>query len=631
MKWNRQFAILFFWGTVLICGGLVYPQRQMEQLSRGVVAIPIEAGKAYIGWRLFGTDPQDIAFNLYRVTDGGEPVRLNTAPITTTTDYVDAAVTLEKSNAYFVRAIVDGHEQAASASFTLKAGAAVVPYLSIPLKTLEGHRTGDAAAGDLDGDGNYEIVVKQEMRPRDNAHNGVTGQTKLEAYKLDGTFLWRIDLGKNIREGAHYTPFIVYDLDGDGRAEIACRTADGTVDGTGKAIGDANADYRSEQGRILEGPEFVTIFDGQTGAALATTVFQPARGPVSDWGDETGNRVDRFLSAVAYIDGRRPSLIMARGYYGPQGSRPARNEIAAYNWRQGKLSLVWHFKAALRINDNINSAYIGQGNHGIGVADLDGDGRDSIIYGGAVINPDGTGRYATGLGHGDAQHTTAMIPGREGLQTFSIHENPRHPHGINVRDAATGKLLWSLPSPDVVRGMAADIDPTHPGHEVWAAGSGLSGLYSAATGDTVARQKPTSCNMAVWWDGDTLRELLSGTRIEKWVHAEERTETLLDARTYDCVSINGSKANPCLSADILGDWREEVIWKTRDGRELRIFTTTIPARNRFYTLMHDPVYRLSVTWQNVGYNQPPHTGFFLGEGMKEPPRPDIRTLPEKKD
>ena len=613
-------------GGVFLCAQVGVAQRQMEQLSRGVVAIPTQEDQVYIGWRLFGTDSPEMAFNLYRIAGDGEPVRLNDEPIVNTTDFVDTGVDLSKSNAYFVRPVLDGKEQPASRPFTLPAGAEVKPYLSIPLQTLEGHRVGDAAVGDLDGDGEYDIVVKQEMHPRDNAHDGFTGQTKLEAYKLDGTFLWRIDLGKNIREGAHATPFIVYDLDGSGRAEVAVRTADGTVDGTGKVIGDPDADYRNPQGRILEGPEYLTVFDGRTGAALKTIDFEPARGDVRQWGDDRGNRSDRFLAAVAYLDGKRPSLIMARGYYDPQRGLPARNEIAAFNWRDGQLTKVWLFRAAVGIYDDINRAYIGQGNHSIAVADLDGDGRDSIIYGGAVINPDGTGRYSTQLGHGDAQHTTKMIPDRDGLQTFSIHENPRHPHGINVRDASTGQLIWSLPSPDVVRGMAADIDPTHPGYEVWAVGRGLDRLYAAATGQVVAPRRPRSCNMAVWWDSDLTRELLSGTQIEKWNPDTHDTELLLDVRRYGCVSINGSKANPCLSADILGDWREEVIWPTRDRRELRIFTTTVPAKNRIYTLMHDPVYRLSVAWQNVGYNQPPHTGFYLGAEMKEPPRPAIQTV-----
>lgn len=613
-------------GGVFLSAQIGVAQRQMEQLSRGVAAIPTQEDQVYIGWRLFGTDAPEIAFNLYRAAGDGEPERLNDEPIVKTTDFVDTDVDLSKSNAYFVRPVLDGKEQPASRPFTLPAGAEVKPYLSIPLQTLEGHRVGDAAVGDLDGDGEYDIVVKQEMRPRDNAHDGYTGQTKLEAYKLDGTFLWRIDLGKNIREGAHYTPFIVYDLDGNGRAEVAVRTADGTVDGTGKVIGDPDADYRNRQGRILEGPEYLTVFDGRTGAALKTIDFEPARGDVRQWGDDRGNRSDRFLAAVAYLDGKRPSLIMARGYYGPQRGLPARNEIAAYNWRDGQLTTVWLFRAAVGIDDDINREYIGQGNHSIAVADLDGDGRDSIIYGGAVINPDGTGRYSTQLGHGDAQHTTKMIPDRDELQTFSIHENPRHPHGIDVRDASTGKLLWSRPSPDVVRGMAADIDPAHPGYEVWAVGRGLDRLYAAATGQVVAPRRPRSCNMAVWWDSDLTRELLSGTQIEKWNPDTHDTELLLDARRYDCVSINGSKANPCLSADILGDWREEVIWPTRDRRELRIFTTTVPAKNRIYTLMHDPVYRLSVAWQNVGYNQPPHTGFYLGAEMKKPPRPAIQTV-----
>lgn len=624
--------MLHFWRMFIVCLAGVFlcaqvgqAQRQMERLSRGVVAIPAEINQVYVGWRLFGTDAPEIAFNLYRVTDGGEPLRLNAEPLVKTTDFVDTTVDLSKSNTYFVRPVLSGKEQPPSRSFVLPAGAEVKPYLSIPLRTPEGCRVGDAAVGDLDGDGDYEIVVKQEMRPHDNSHEGYTGQTKLEAYKLDGTFLWRIDLGKNIREGAHYTPFIVYDLDGDGRAEVAVRTADGTVDGTGKVLGDPDADYRNPQGRILEGPEFLTIFEGRTGKALESVDFYPARGQVSQWGDEVGNRSERYLAAVAYLDGRRPSLIMARGYYGPRPGRPARNEIAAFNWRDGRLTKLWLFRAAVGIYDDVNKEYVGQGNHSISVADLEGNGRDSIIYGAAVINHDGSGRYSTQLGHGDAQHTAKMIPDVDKFQTFSIHENPNHPHGINVRDTATGKLLWSRPSSDVVRGMAADIDPTHCGYEIWAVGRGLNELYDAATGRVVAARRPRSCNMAVWWDSDLTRELLNGTQIEKWNPRTQDTELLLDARRYGCRSINGSKANPSLSADILGDWREEVIWPTRDQTELRIFTTTLPAQNRIYTLMHNPTYRLGVVCQNVGYNQPPHTGFYLGAEMTDPPRPPIHT------
>src|SRR4051812_42042543 len=278
------------------------PVRQMERLGRGLVAIHPEAGSVFLSWRLFGTDPDGIAFNVYRRSGDAEAVKLNRDPLTRGTCFTDTTADLSKPTAYFVRPIIDGKEQAPSAPFKFPANPPVRAYLSIPLKTLPGHTPNDAAVGDLDGDGEYEIVLKQEMRPRDNSQRGATGETKLEAYKVDGTFLWRINLGRNVREGAHYTPFLVYDLDGDGRAEVACRTADGTVDGTGKALGDPDADHRNAAGYVLEGPEFLTVFEGTTGRALASADYVPARGRVSDWGDDYGNRVDRFLGAVAYLD-----------------------------------------------------------------------------------------------------------------------------------------------------------------------------------------------------------------------------------------------------------------------------------------------------------------------------------------
>ncbi len=294
------------------------------------------------------------------------------------------------------------------------------PYLSIPLQTLPGHTPNDASVGDLDGDGEFEIVLKQEMRGRDNSQAGTTGESKLEAYTLDGRFLWRINLGKNIREGAHYTQFMVYDLDGDGKAEIVCKTADGTIDGTGTAIGDPGADHRNASGFILEGPEFLTVFEGATGKALATTGYIPPRGRAADWGDDRGNRVDRFLAAVAYLDGSRSSVIMCRGYY-------TRTVLAAWNWRDGKLTHVWTFDS----DDGTpgNRAYRGQGNHNLRVGDLDGDGRDEIVYGACVIDDNGKGRYTTGLGHGDAIHLSDIDPDRPGLEVFDIHERPRHPNG----------------------------------------------------------------------------------------------------------------------------------------------------------------------------------------------------------
>ena len=473
----------------------------------------------------------------------------------------------------------------------------------------------DASAGDLDGDGRYEIVLKQEMRPRDNSQSGETGETKLEAYTLDGRFLWRINLGKNIREGAHYTPFLVYDFDGDGKAEVACKTADGTVDGTGTVLGNKSADYHNEDGYVLEGPEFLTIFDGLSGKALASTPYLPPRGKVADWGDNYGNRVDRFLAAVAYLDGERPSLVFCRGYY-------TRTVLAAWNWRDGKLSHVWTFDS----DDGTpgQRAYRGQGNHNLSVGDVDRDGRDEIVYGACCIDDNGKGLYSTGLGHGDALHLSDIDPDRPGLELFDIHEKPKHETGVELRDALTGKVLWSKPSPDVGRGVAMDIDPRHRGYESWASGAGLRGVWNAK-GETVSERKPRSCNFAVWWDGDPLREILDRTTVTKWDWNTETESMLLSVR--DCSSNNGTKATPVLCADLFGDWREEIVWRSADNTELRVYTTVIPAQQRLTTLMHDPQYRLSVAWQNVGYNQPTQPGFYLGDGMKNPPRPRIKTTP----
>jgi rhamnogalacturonan endolyase len=629
----RSFGLPLF---SLLLATPAHGQRQMEYLGRGVVAVRRPRAKVFVGWRLLGTDPPGIAFNVYRTAKGGKPVRLNAKPLTGPTHFVDPTADLSKENAWSVRPVIGGKEledvpgisRIPGMLAVLKAGSPVRPYISIPLKTPAGYRPNDASVGDLDGDGEYEIVLKVEQRPRDNSRRGFTGQTKLEAYKLDGTFLWRIDLGRNIREGAHYTQFMVYDLDGDGKAEVACKTADGTVDGRGKVIGDPTKDWRNRDGYVLDGPEFLTIFNGETGAAMATVKYVPPRGRVRDWGDGYGNRVDRFLACIAYLDGKRPSLVMCRGYY-------TRTVLAAWNWRGGKLTPVWTFDShasdkatrTLPASGSLggNRAYAGQGNHSISVGDVDGDGKDEIIYGGCVIDDDGKGLYSTGLGHGDALHFGDLDPTRPGLEIFDIHEKPRHPHGIEFRDAKTGKILWSKPSPDVARGLALDVDPRHPGHECWASGRGLRGLYNCK-GETISRSKPRSCNMGVWWDGDLLRELLDGVTISKWDYENGRDRILFSGRGEGIASNNGTKANPCLCADLFGDWREEVIWRSSDNRELRIYTTTIPTKHRLYTFMHDPTYRLSIAWQNVGYNQPAHTGFFVGHGMKPPPRPNIATV-----
>jgi len=567
-----------------------------------VVAINLGSGKVYVGWRMLGTDPDGIAFNVYR-----NNIRLNGQPITESTNIVDNDGAAGAK--YSVRTVINGSEgESSSAAEVWNQN-----YISIPLQTPEGCTPNDASVGDLDGDGEYEIVLHQSPRGRDNSQRGTTGAPIFEAYKLDGTFLWRINLGKNIREGAHYTQFMVYDLDGDGKAEFACKTADGTIDGEGKVIGEANADYRNERGYILDGPEFLTIFDGLTGAELATTDYLPPRGNVGDWGDDYGNRVDRFLACIAYLDGRRPSLVMCRGYY-------TRAVLAAWNFRDGELSIVWTFDS----DDGTpgNRDYEGQGNHNLSVGDVDGDGKDEIVYGACAIDHDGTGLYTTGLGHGDAMHLSDIDPDRPGLEVWAIHERPSHQYGANLRDAATGEVIWGLQSEDVGRGVAMDIDPRHRGYECWASGRGLGGLFNCK-GEKISDSKPRSCNMGIWWDGDVLREILDGVTIDKWDYITGTATRLLSAE--GCSRNNGTKSNPCLYADILGDWREELIARTSDGKELRIFTTTILTDHRFYTFMHDPIYRLSVAWQNVAYNQPTQPGFYMGNGMAVLPRPSITT------
>ena len=591
------------------------PPRHMERLGRGVVAVHQGDGNVFVSWRLLGTDPGDIAFHVYRQAGDAPPQKLTATPLTNTTCYQDTGADLSKPTAYTVRPVVGGTEQAASRPFTLPANPLARPYLAIPLKTPAGYAPNDAAVGDLDGDGEYEIVVHQAGRGRDNSQAGGTTEPLLEAYKLDGTFLWRINLGKNVREGAHYTQFLVYDFDGDGRAEVMCKTADGTVDGTGAVLGDANADHRTVGGRadgkVLAGPEFLTVFDGRTGKALATADYVPGRGDSAAWGDAYGNRVDRFLAGVAYLDGVRPSAVFCRGYY-------TRTVLAAWDWRGGKLTQRWVFDS-----DTAGPGYRSQGDHSLSVADVDGDGKDDIVYGAMTVGSDGKGLYTTGLGHGDALHVSDFDPGRPGLEVFNIHEKSRQNLGVSLRDARTGAVLWSKPSPDVGRGLAADIDPRHRGAEFWASGPGLSGVWDTK-GEQVSAKKPRGCNFAVWWDGDLLRELLDGTRISKWDWQAEAETTLLTAA--DCASNNGSKSTPCLSGDILGDWREEVVWRSADNRELRVYTTTTPTDHRLPTLVHDPQYRLALAWQNVGYNQPPHPGFYLGHGMTlPPPRPNITT------
>lgn len=626
-------ALLWSCG-VIVCGCLsgtrLHAQAHMENLNRGVVALRSSSTQAHVSWRFLGLDPDTTGFHIFRSIGGAAPVQLTTTPVTSTTDYRDTpgSTAFSSTISYFVRPVMDGVLGDPSESFVLQANTPAQPFLSIPIKAPPGGSTpsgetytysaNDAAPADLDGDGDLDIVLKWDpSNAKDNSQSGYTGEVYLDGYRIDGTRLWRINLGPNIRAGAHYTQFIAYDLDSDGRAEVSMKTAPGTYDGLGNPVilpGDSpTADYRQTNGYILSGPEYLTIFDGLTGAALATTSYVPVRGTVSNWGDSYGNRVDRFVAGVAYLDGSRPSLVMCRGYY-------TQTHLVAWDWRDRQLTQRWHFNAPN------NTAYAGQGNHQLSVADVDADGKQEIIYGSMAVDDNGTGLYSTGLGHGDALHVSDFDPNRPGLEVFAIHEDMGSSgnRGSSFRDAVTGAILYSTPATgDTGRGVIMDIDPNSPGAESWNSSDG--NIYS--TTGAILGPKPSNMhqNFGIWWDADLLRETLDGTVISNINPTTYTRSNILQAWEYGAAANNGTKNTPCLSGDFLGDWREELICRNGDSSALLVFVSTTSASNRLRTFLHDPQYRIALAWQNAGYNQPPHPSFFVGQNMAAPPMPAITT------
>ena len=585
-----------------------FTKLQREKLGRGVVAVRENPSRVAVSWRYLESDPENQAFDVYR---NGKKV--NAKPITDATFFTDN-YTGNGEAKYEIRAL-KGDKTVAS--YALPADAPT-GYINIPLQRPElgvdpfgkeyFYNANDASIGDVDGDGEYEIILKWDpTNSHDNAHNGFTGPTYFDCYELDGTLKWRIDLGENIRSGAHYTQFLVADFDGDGKAELICRTADGTQDGQGKVIGDRRADWRNLNGRIVSGPEYLSVFNGETGAEMATVDYIPPRGNIKDWGDGYANRSDRFLAAVAYVDGVRPSAVMARGYY-------TRSVLAAYDWDGKDLKVKWVFDS----NTPGNEAYAGQGNHNLRVADVDGDGCDEIIYGQMAVDNDGKGLYSTGRYHGDAIHLLSDI-NDEKYYVWGCHENKKD--GTTLREAATGKVILQYPSDkDIGRCMAADIDPNYPGVELWSPNSGgvrsFDGKVISKQGDfknEISAKVPV--NMAVWWDGDLLREMLDKNVISKYNWKTGEMENMLVME--DCMWNNGTKGNPALQGDILGDWREEVLIRTADNQNLRLYVTTIPTDYRFHTFLGDPAYRSSIANQNIGYNQPAEPGFYFGPDLKK--------------
>lgn len=612
-----------------------------ETLSRGVVVLPAQEEGNFVSWRMLATDDANTVFDVVRdaqiVASG---IKL--------TNYTDKGG--KKDSFYQIVTRSKGKRETASAKVTPWDDL----FLRMPVSRPEGGVTpdgrqyaytpNDCSVGDVDGDGDYELILKWEpTNAHDNSHDGYTGNVILDCYRLDGTQLWRIDLGRNIRAGAHYTQFLVYDFDGDGRAELICKTAPGSLDASRRYVSevaddeairqiDNHADHRNKRGRIQSGEELLTVFNGLTGEAIHTVWYNPNRGygvggsaEYAGWGDKTveGNRGERYLACVAYLAGmdKNPSAVMCRGYY-------TRSYLWAVDFDGKHLSTRWlhaslsssHWTLADGTGKIVNEAKhlkataYGQGAHSIAVADVDDDGCDEITYGSAAIDHDGSLLYSTGLGHGDAQHLADLDPARPGLEYFMVHES--FPYGADLRDARTGEIIWSEPADfDTGRGLAADIDPHHEGCEMWHIGSHT---VKDIKGNTIADSLP-AVNFRIYWDGDLQEELLANMNwrpsfppyLQKWDGEKAVPLPLSNCRHLyemgNTTSCNWTKATPNLQADIFGDWREELIfWDKNDASHLNIFTTNIPTDYRVVTLMHDHIYRMGVAWQNVSYNQPPH-------------------------
>ncbi len=623
-----------------------YPS-QMERLDRGVVALPAAQKGNFVSWRLLGTEPKGTSFDVLR--DGKK-----IATALKVTNFVDADGTSQSR----YQVVARGDKAETSAEVTPWTDL----YRSIPLDRPQGGKVGgrsfqytpnDCSVGDVDGDGQYELFLKWDpTNSQDNSRDGFTGDVIIDCMKLDGTKLWRINLGKNIRAGAHYTQFMVYDFNRDGRAELICKTAPGSVDGTGRFVSQAAtdadikktddaADYRNERGRILTGPEYLTIFDGQTGRAIHTVYYLPNRGlqlsGVAEyseaWGDHAnmGNRGERYLACVAWLDGpqHNPSAVMCRGYYTPSHlwAVDFDGKRLKTKWFHGSTSpneyYVINSKGEQKWYRGLKATAYGQGAHSVSVGDVDGDGCDEITYGSAAINNDGTLLYSTGLGHGDAIHLSDLDPDRPGLEFFMVHE--ARPYGADLRDARTGELLYhETADEDTGRGVAADIDGNQRGFEFW------HSAYQAVRnikGELIGERNP-AVNFRIYWDGDLQDELLAnrGERprfpsfLQKWDGEEGESLPLSNGKHFyemgHSASCNWTKATPCLQADLFGDWREEIIfWDSSDAAHLNIFTTNIPTEYAVPTLMHDNIYRLGVAWQNTAYNQPPHLGYYLPDAM----------------
>ena len=626
-------------------------KRVMEKLDRGTVAVKTNDG-VYLSWRLLGTESlTNQAFDIYRDSE-----KIYTTGEHDATCYTDSKGT--EDNKYTVvpkGEAIDKTEAVDVWTTNTTYKGRSVAYKDIAFKVPDGGKTptdeeytytaNDMSVGDLDGDGEYEYIVKWDpSNSKDNSVKGYTGKVYLDAYELDGTLLWRIDLGVNIRAGAHYTQYMVYDFDGDGKSEVILKTAPGSKDGEGNYVskagknitkGDDAKDYRNSSGLLMGedgGPEYLTVFNGETGAAMQTVDFDPPRSILtsSKWGDSYANRSERYLAAVAYLDGVHPSVVMTRGYY-------TYVYAAAYTWDGTDLKEQWLSTntpteenggtgctvkyADGTSKNNTNKTLYAQGAHSVSVADVDNDGYDEIIFGSAVLDHDGTVLTYDGRGHGDAEHVSDFD--NDGKQEiFMAHEAGKHnddtiPYAVDIK-RYNGDIMLQAAQGDIGRGIMDNVD------DEYALSSGNLSLFWSVAADGIYNQAGEKVgnipntngsnmeNFAVYWDGDLGRELLDGNKLVKYsvTSGTERIYYNSKNATLPGSINNSTKSNACLTADLFGDWREEIVLRYGDG--VRIYFSTIPTDYRLTTLMHDSQYRCAIAWQNVGYNQPPHTSYYIG-------------------
>ena len=626
-------------------------KRVMEKLDRGTVAVKTNGG-VYLSWRLLGTESlTNQAFDIYRDSE-----KIYTTGEHDATCYTDSKGTADNKYTVVPKGEAIDKTEAVdvwTTNTTYKGRS--VAYKDIAFNVPDGGKTptdeeytytaNDMSVGDLDGDGEYEYIVKWDpSNSKDNSVVGYTGKVYLDAYELDGTLLWRIDLGVNIRAGAHYTQYMVYDFDGDGKSEVILKTAPGSKDGEGNYVskagknitkGDDTKDYRNSSGLLMGedgGPEYLTVFNGETGAAMQTVDFDPPRSILtsSKWGDSYANRSERYLAAVAYLDGVHPSVVMTRGYY-------TYVYAAAYTWDGTDLKEQWLSTntpteenggtgctvkyADGTSKNNTNKTLYAQGAHSVSVADVDNDGYDEIIFGSAVLDHDGTVLTYDGRGHGDAEHVSDFD--NDGKQEiFMAHEAGKHnddtiPYAVDIK-RYNGDIMLQAAQGDIGRGIMDNVD------DEYALSSGNLSLFWSVAADGIYNQAGEKVgnipntngsnmeNFAVYWDGDLGRELLDGNKLVKYSIKSGAERIYYNSKNSTLPgSINNStKSNACLTADLFGDWREEIVLRYGDG--VRIYFSTIPTDYRLTTLMHDSQYRCAIAWQNVGYNQSPHTSYYIG-------------------